>query len=146
MEDIEKSLTVQILGDLEITELDFETREALPGWKEEGKDVYYNQVICLGKDGNPFEGHRSTEGEWVSIERIRKLLNDFESKGATHIAIEHHCDHCGYMFDYGRLSVSTPEEIVDDNLRRMKQEDQSCADEIKALEKRIAELREKNNQ
>ena len=141
MKDIEKVLTIQILGDLEISELDSETRETLPGWKEKGKDVYCNQVIRLDKDGKPFNGYQTSEGEWVGIDRLRRLLDDFESKGATHVAMEHHCDHQGYMFDYGCLSVSTPKEIAEDNLRRMKQESQNNANAIKALEQKIAELK-----
>jgi hypothetical protein len=142
MEDIEKDLTVQILGDKDLGEMDFETRESLPGWNEEGVDcVYQRRAIRLDKNGDIFKGHRTTEGEWVSIERIEALLAAFKSEGATHVAIQHHCDHNGYVFDYGILRVSTPEDIAKQDLVDEQTKEKQDAARIKYLEKELASLK-----
>ena len=132
--ELEKDLVIQILGSEEISELDFETRGALPGWNEKDVDfVYCKREIKLNKNGQPFKGHQTSEGEWMSIERLEGLLNEFKKKGATHISMEHHYDHIGYMFDYGTMRVATPEDIVEADLR-----DEKLKKSVN--EKRIAEL------
>ena len=140
--DKEKDLIIQILGDEEISELDFETREALPGWEDEdGETVFCNREIKLDKDGNPFKGYQTSEGEWVSIECIENLLTSFKEKGATHVSMEHHCDHIGYMFDYGILRVATPKDSLEADLQAEKVDQSRNATRIAELEKELKELK-----
>lgn len=140
--DKEKNLVVQIFGNKEIDELDFETREELPGWTDEdGKTVYCKHEIELDKDGNPFKSYRTARGEWVSIKRIEELLNSFKKTGATHIAMEHHCDHFGYMFDYGVLRVATEEDDVAYEITLEKNQKNQNQQRIKELEAEIVKLK-----
>jgi len=75
MGDIEKCLTVQIFGDTEISDLDFETRESLPGWNEPGADcVYCKREIRLDKDGEILNRYLTAGGAWVSIEQMKSFL------------------------------------------------------------------------
>jgi hypothetical protein len=141
-EDIEKDLTVQILGGAEISELDFETREALPGWNQEDAEcVYCKREIRLDEHEDIFYGYKTAGGEWVSIKRMEELLEEFKAKGATHLAMEHHCDHNGYVFDYGVLRVSTPEDIAKQNLAEEKFKKANETERIKELEKELKSLK-----
>lgn len=41
-----------------------------------------------------------TDSYPINIETLEKMLQDAKSKGATHVEIDYHCDHIGYIVEY----------------------------------------------
>lgn len=106
---MEKSINIQVLGSAETDDLAYETPANLFGHQENDvKNYIYRKSD--GKIVDTLYEVCQADGEWISITKLKALFEDFEQKGATHVAMHHHSDHRSYVFDYGVLSVATEQE------------------------------------
>lgn len=92
MDELEIKVTKQAVYMEEISEIDFVLQDELStaSEKEEFENLYIN-VDVTGKNDVHTDSHP------IKIETIEKMLNDAKSKGATHVEIDYHCDHIGYI-------------------------------------------------
>lgn len=100
----------KLVYDNEISELDFE----LHG--EFGFDYEESDDFIIQHEGGDNEGYP------IKIESVIQELVNMKECGATHVAIDYHCDHIGYIFEGFNIRTLTPSEITeleDQNQKKM---------------------------
>lgn len=81
------------------------------------------------------------EAQYVSIENIEKYLEVAKKEGATHVAIDWHCDHVGYDIYMAKMTEAS-ESDIEEHLSAIKQEaDANKQKKIDALERKLAKLK-----
>ena len=75
----------------------------------------------------------------LDIEKLSKLIKKFKKKGVTHIQMEHHGDHHGYIFTGVKIELSTESEILEYNLKLLKYKNKES--EIKKLYQEIEKIK-----
>lgn len=91
--ELEIKVTKKTVYNVEISEIDFVLQDefSTDNEKEEFEDISLDITeaesnITAYTDGCP-----------LKIETLEKMLADAKSKGATHVEIDYHCDHIGYI-------------------------------------------------
>lgn len=118
-----KYYTAKYLKQIEESELDIENLEKM-GFKYDD-DTDYRYIFY--KDGDFYPLRQ----EGISIPRLKKIIKEMEKSGATHIEVEYHADHHGYVVQGVLMRPALEEEIA---------EYVEATTKIKDKESRIAEL------
>lgn len=90
-----KKFIKEYLGNESSSEIDFELYDELYGEWDNDK-----------KDPGDFEQKNIEKAPWANdsyptnLKSFIKTLQEWESKGATHIEIVYHCDHIGYELSF----------------------------------------------
>ena len=103
--EIKKYYTARYLKEIEESELDFDNLEEM-GFNYE-KNETYHYIIYANKDFHPLNQ------EPISIPKLRSVINEMKRVGATHIEIEYHGDHHGYVFQGVEMRPALDGEIVE---------------------------------
>lgn len=77
----------------EISEIDFILQDEL-STKEE-KDKYEDINVDITEVESKIDA--DTDSYPLNIAILEKMLNEAKAKGATHVEIDYHCDHIGYI-------------------------------------------------
>ncbi len=86
---------------------------------------------------------RLTDTSMISIEALKKIINKIEATGATHVAIDYHCDHDEYDIYGFKVERASEETIrVWNEMEELKANRQKT-DEIAKLEKKLESLKNK---
>ena len=86
-------------------------------------------------------GHGGSDGYPINIDRMIEHLQTIKIKGVTHIELDYHCDHIGYVISGYEIRVSTPEEItVFEDKQTTKKNKESKISELYAEIKRLQNL------
>ena len=59
----------------------------------------------------PIGGDVYTDAHPINIDRMIKILTRMKSKGATHVEIDYHADHIGYMISGFEITPSKQKDI-----------------------------------
>jgi len=86
-------------------------------------------------------GYLQRDGGMVSIERLRKVLDEFESKGANYVNIDYHCDHNEVEVTGVVYRTSTEEEIKDFKNAQEEKKEKQKADAIAKLQAEIDRIK-----
>lgn len=121
------------------------TTQILKSFETEDDLAAQNEIKVLGiteddyYDSDEFTEHiqPGSVGESITeplpISMLENFVGEAKRLGATHIGLEFHVDHGGYIVDFVKMTKSTDEEIAE--------YEKKAADAIKA-HSRIAELEE----
>jgi len=93
-------VTKTLLKDDELSELDFVLQDEFKVNHEEDDD--FNVI-------EPKSGYANATP--VKIDTLIKFLTKWKTKGVTHVEINDHCDHHGYIVSGYEIRKSTPVEI-----------------------------------
>jgi hypothetical protein len=119
------------VGDIEHSELDFELHNKF-GFDYET----HSDFVELEK------GRGRVDNEPIDIDLLIKSINDLKSRGATHVSLDYHIDHLGYVIS-GYL-ISRPDdsfiEVYEENQLKEKEKSQK----ILELREQIADLERGN--
>ena len=80
----------------EVSEIDFDLYAWL-GLKDEEQfdaDIESKNETDYSADGFPIE-----------IARLEGLIKEMKAKGCTHVEMEYHCDHIGYLFNGCKIEL-----------------------------------------
>lgn len=127
-------ITHKYVDEVEHSEIDFDLTDKILGDDADDFDI---RNIFLGKQGKWWIG----EGEPIEIDRVIKTLEELKEKGANFVEIMYHCDHIGYVFNGVDIHKSTEGEIEKHLEGMKKKRDKAKQEEIKALEKKLKELK-----
>lgn len=83
-------VTKKLIEEIEVSEIDFDLQNEFK--KDPSDDDEEIDFVEKGKQAT------MVDATPINIERLEKLLAGFKEKGATHVEIEYHGDHFGYMF------------------------------------------------
>jgi hypothetical protein len=86
-------------------------------------------------------GYLQRDGGMVSIERLRKALDEFESKGANYVNIDYHCDHNEVEVTGVVYRTSTEKEIEDFIKAQEEKKEMQKADAIAKLKAEIDRIK-----
>lgn len=95
-------VTKTLVAEENFSELDFELHDKFKFDYEDGGDFI--------KIENGFGN--TSEAFPIDIDTMINTLQSMKEKGATHVEIEHHCDHIGYDISGFNIRSSTQEEIT----------------------------------
>jgi hypothetical protein len=84
----------------ELSELDFENRDEF-GWND-SDDSDFTEIA------DPKAAYCN---EPVKIDTLIKVLEEAKQAGSTHVSIDYHADHIGYVIDGLELKTASQEEI-----------------------------------
>jgi len=126
---MKKFIKETIIEETKLDELDFEVEKLLIGEDSIECDIefYYD-------DNNNF---RNNEGDNIPLYILKDIINDLEEKGSTHIQIEPHYDHHGYIITGTHLEL-----IPDNDSKLIKLKKQKLKNEIKLRESKIKQDRD----
>jgi hypothetical protein len=86
-------------------------------------------------------GSIQRDGGMVSIERLRKALDEFESKGANYVNLDYHCDHNEVEVTGVVYRTSTEKEIEDFIKAQEEKKEKQKADAIAKLQAEIDRIK-----
>ena len=127
-------LTKKLISSVEVEEIDFDFYKEFKVDRENDDEVGFCKVN---------EEFGSADGYPININRIIHILEILKRKGSTHVAIDYHCDHIGYMIDGYEILKASDNEIVSEIAKKELEKDSEKELLIKQLEERIEFL--KNN-
>ncbi len=91
----------KLLDDTEISEIDIDFQDLL-GFEWEKHDDYVNILP---------EEYGRAEGFPIDIDRMISKLEEMKKAGATHVGIEYHTDHIGYLIDAWKIEKASEKEV-----------------------------------
>jgi len=97
---MEKYIHKQLIGEISIDDLDWSLQNEFGGADYEDID------FCFVENGN-----YNTDSHIINIDTMIGELHSMKAKGATHVAIDYHCDHIGYDITGFLVKEATDEEI-----------------------------------
>ena len=101
----EKKIYKKLIDKIEFSEIDFDLHREL------GYDMEEDYIDLIGDRGR-------ADGYPIAIDRIIDKLNEMKSKGATHVELDYHCDHIGYLIDGYKLTEATEDEVIETKMKR----------------------------
>jgi len=115
--------------DKEFSEIDFDLYDEFGFDMDKFEDFIEIKMGNGGSDGYP-----------IKIDRMIELLKAMKENGSTHVELDYHCDHIGYVVSGYEMRPSTQEEIAayEDKSLSKKKKDDKIAElyaEIKRLQK-----------
>lgn len=118
-------------------ELDFILRDEVFGTEKS------DEISDTGHFNHIYKGGEY-ENTPISIESLRKILDEVEKKGCNYVSIDYHCDHIEYDIYGLDIHESTKEEIEEDvekikvqataKIEELKKEAQRYLDEVTRIE------------
>ena len=101
-------ITKKLIINEELSELDLDLGEKFKFDYENDDDF-----ITLEKNTSKNDWYINTTP--IDIDVLDDLIKKFKKKGVTHIQMEHHGDHYGYIFSGVKIGLSSKQEIDDFN-------------------------------
>ena len=94
-------VTKILKSDEEFSEIDFDLYKEFGFNFDDFEDFVEIKMGQGGSDGYP-----------IKIDRMIEHLQSIKANGVTHVELDYHCDHIGYVISGFEMRPSTPEEIV----------------------------------
>ena len=89
-----------LIDDHEVSEIDFDLHKKFKFDYEDDGDFITIE-----------DGQGSSDGYPIEIDKMIKILQQFKNKGATHVAMNYHCDHIGYEMSAYEIKKATQDDI-----------------------------------
>jgi len=108
-------VTKILKSDKEFAEIDFDFYKEFGFDMDKFEDFIEIKMVNGGSDGYP-----------IKIDRMIELLKAMKENGSTHVELDYHCDHIGYVVSGYEMRPSTQEEIAayeDKSLSKKKKDD-----------------------
>ena len=121
----------KLIDDVELSEIDMDLHESF-GYTYEDDDPDFEFFK---------EGYGDVDTYPIDIDKVLNLLNSFKEKGATHVEMDYHCDHVGYLFSAYTLSLMSNEELKEINKIKNKKQEEEKQRQIILLQEEINRLK-----
>lgn len=115
----------------EQSDLDFELYEEF-GYDSETSDEF---VKITKDDGDEYYA----EAYPIRVDKLIEVLGELKKKGVTHVQLEDHCDHHGYLISGYEIRLSTTDEISSYENERNQINERN--EKMKELQKQMDELK-----
>jgi len=111
----------ELVYENELSEIDFKLQE------EFGFDCKKHDHFIVEGDSNGY-----ADAYPIKIEEVIQELVNMKNAGATHVEIEYHCDHIGYIFEGYKIKSMTSKEVESvENEKKIEEEKQKKITELK---------------